>query len=128
MTNSAKKIGNKGLYFYQKYRRHLKWLSNKILHKIQLYDSDIRIKSVKIDYGLGLIEFCFPVSFRTTCLDPFPNKKQVEIRYSQDPKYIRDVIKYVGMMDKEPTIIEGCVDKWGTDFFKVIVSFRCYDS
>ena len=128
MTNSAKKIGNKGLYFYQKYRSHLKWLSNKILRKIKLYDSDIQIKSVKIDYDLGLIEFWFPVSYKTKCLDPFPNRKQVEIRYNQDPKYIRDVIKYVGMMDRKPTIIEGCVDKWGTDFFKVIVSFYCYDS
>lgn len=131
MTKSAKYIGREGYKLYKKYLRHLRWFGRKVARKIKLYDSDLVFNSPKIHPEDGSISILFPESYVATCLDPFPNKDDVLIRYNQDLDYIISVIQHVAMMKRYPRVefitkkdtpIKGKVRR----YYNIIIPFEAY--
>ena len=130
MTKSSKYLGKLTYENDKKLKRALRSLLKKTERKIKLYDDRIEIYKSNINLEDPGIEFIFLNHVYQHPEEPFPRRKDVKIKYPQDPAYITAVVRDAAMIKRHPKVEFGIKNKWAynrdLDAFKVVVPIEAY--
>ena len=130
MTKSSKYLGKLTYENDKKLKRALRSLLKKTERKIKLYDDRIEIYKSNINLEDPGIEFIFLNHVYQHPEEPLPRRKDVKIKYPQDPAYITAVVRDAAMIKRHPKVEFGIKIKWAynrdLDAFKVIIPIEAY--